>query len=294
MMLSMDHSEEQLGDPPAVFLQTTDLLFAAVMQNHAIYPELKDKSALGIKDGEQNHVYLLRDTAQVTLDSGVDSPDESAEGKRVIEEPRQSSIVTIFSIWNTMMGTSILAMPWTLSQAGFSLGIILILLVAAIASYTAYLVVQATEDIRFIKNLPRSVYVDIADASEYHFGKAGRIIALVFSQVATIGASIVYYVLLSNFLYNTGEYIFRSATHQFPTTPTIIVNGREINNMLCPSRNITVESPIDNAVFNKLWVIDRTVPVWLLLILFPLISIKSPTFLGKFTTLGKCTPTLTS
>lgn len=28
----------------------------------------------------------------------------------------QSSIITIFSIWNTMMGTSILAMPWALTQ----------------------------------------------------------------------------------------------------------------------------------------------------------------------------------
>ena len=28
----------------------------------------------------------------------------------------QSSLITIFSIWNTMMGTSLLAMPWAMTQ----------------------------------------------------------------------------------------------------------------------------------------------------------------------------------
>ena len=28
----------------------------------------------------------------------------------------QSSLITIFSIWNTMMGTSLLAMPWAINQ----------------------------------------------------------------------------------------------------------------------------------------------------------------------------------
>ena len=43
------------------------------------------------------------------------------------DRPRQSSVVTIFAIWNTMMGTSMLAMAYGLNQAGFTLGLLLIL-----------------------------------------------------------------------------------------------------------------------------------------------------------------------
>ncbi|XP_018653335.1 putative amino acid transporter [Schistosoma mansoni] len=40
------------------------------------------------------------------------------------------------------------------------------------------------------------------------------------------------------------------------------------------------------STYNRLWSKTRTVPAWLLLIVIPLISIKSPTFLSKFNALG--------
>uniref|UniRef100_A0A915P5Y4 Amino acid transporter transmembrane domain-containing protein n=1 Tax=Meloidogyne floridensis TaxID=298350 RepID=A0A915P5Y4_9BILA len=55
---------------------------------------------------------------------------------------KQSSMVTIFSIWNTMVGTSLLAVPWALQQAGLVLGIFLMLLMAGIAFYTAYRIIE--------------------------------------------------------------------------------------------------------------------------------------------------------
>lgn len=44
-----------------------------------------------------------------------------------------------------MMGTSLLAMPWALQQAGLGLGICLMLLMAFLALYTAYRVVQSPQ-----------------------------------------------------------------------------------------------------------------------------------------------------
>lgn len=46
-----------------------------------------------------------------------------------------------------MMGTSLLAMPWALQQAGLVLGILLMLLMAGIAFYTAYRVVQSPQSL---------------------------------------------------------------------------------------------------------------------------------------------------
>lgn len=48
-----------------------------------------------------------------------------------------------------MMGTSLLAIPWALQQAGFGLGLFLILLMAMIAFYTAYRVVESPKGLGF-------------------------------------------------------------------------------------------------------------------------------------------------
>ncbi|KAF5406147.1 Sodium-coupled neutral amino acid transporter 9 [Paragonimus heterotremus] len=223
-------------------------------------------------------------------ESGANSQDDVQDGDESPQEGKQNSIVTIFSIWNTMMGTSILAMPWALSQAGFSFGIVLILFVAGIACYTAYLAVQSTEDLRFIRNLPKNTYLDLSDTCEYYFGKPGWIVALIFSQISLIGATIVYYVLLSNFLFNTGDYIYQSITKQFPPTLTLRNPNNAtpaITDALCPPAGLNIsDNRTVDSTYAMLWVKDRTVPAWLLIILFPLISIKSPTFLGKLTVLA--------
>lgn len=39
------------------------------------------------------------------------------------EAPKQSSITTIFVVWNTMAGTSMITIPWAYSESGILLGI---------------------------------------------------------------------------------------------------------------------------------------------------------------------------
>lgn len=52
-----------------------------------------------------------------------------------------------FSIWNTMMGTSLLAMPWALQQAGLGLGVFLILFMGSVALFTAYRVIESPKNL---------------------------------------------------------------------------------------------------------------------------------------------------
>ncbi|KAF5406146.1 Sodium-coupled neutral amino acid transporter 9 [Paragonimus heterotremus] len=278
------------NDENTVYMTVGDPAFEAGLDQYGNYPVVAGDDLVPARSEGTNKVYLLTDSLEATTDSGVDSPGDSTEEGKAPEKGKQNSVITIFTIWNTMMGTSILAMPWAIGQAGFSFGIVLMLLVAGIACYTAYLAVQTTEDLRFIRNLPKNTFLDISDACEYYFGKAGRIISLTFSQVSLIGASIVYYVLLSNFLFNTGEYIYFSVTKQFPQHLVLRNPNNQtqpISNILCPPADLTFnDTRTMDATYAKLWVKDRTVPAWLLIILFPLISIRSPTFLGKFTVLA--------
>uniref|UniRef100_A0A1I8GFM3 Aa_trans domain-containing protein n=1 Tax=Macrostomum lignano TaxID=282301 RepID=A0A1I8GFM3_9PLAT len=116
---------------------------------------------------------------------------------------KQSSIITIFSIWNTMMGTSLLSMPWAVKEAGFATSLVVLLIMTGITFYTAYLV------LRSYSNLGRSgVRVsEFSDVCKFYLGRYGELVSVLFSAVALLGAIIVYWVLLSNFLYQGGCFI---------------------------------------------------------------------------------------
>uniref|UniRef100_A0A3Q3FFD5 Neutral amino acid transporter 9 n=1 Tax=Labrus bergylta TaxID=56723 RepID=A0A3Q3FFD5_9LABR len=117
---------------------------------------------------------------------------------------KNPSIITIFAIWNTMMGTSILSIPWGIKQAGFTLGVLLLVFTGLLMLYCCYIVLRS----------PRAIpYVDTSewefpDVCRYYFGKFGQWSSLLFSMVSLIGAMVVYWVLMSNFLYNTGQFIY--------------------------------------------------------------------------------------
>uniref|UniRef100_A0A8C1T146 Neutral amino acid transporter 9 n=1 Tax=Cyprinus carpio TaxID=7962 RepID=A0A8C1T146_CYPCA len=120
--------------------------------------------------------------------------------------PKNPSIVTIFAIWNTMMGTSILSMPWGIKQAGFTLGIIIIVLMGLLTLYCCYRVLKSTKSIPYVDTSDW----EFPDVCKYYFGGFGKWSSLVFSLVSLIGAMVVYWVLMSNFLFNTGKFIYRT------------------------------------------------------------------------------------
>uniref|UniRef100_A0A094ZJQ8 Putative sodium-coupled neutral amino acid transporter 9 n=1 Tax=Schistosoma haematobium TaxID=6185 RepID=A0A094ZJQ8_SCHHA len=195
------------------------------------------------------------------------------------------------------MGTSILVMPWAIQQAGFALGIFLIIFVAFIAWYCAYLVLKATEDLKIIQNTRSSADIEFTDVCQYHLGKPGYILAISFSMLALFGAIIVYYVLMYKINNVNNSHLDQTFTlwnktytgatcsnlpfvpnkdHENITTP-LNYNHEAFNNSLNTDHIST---------YNRLWSKTRTVPAWLLIIVVPLISIKSPTFLSKFNALG--------
>uniref|UniRef100_A0A8B9N1G6 Neutral amino acid transporter 9 n=1 Tax=Accipiter nisus TaxID=211598 RepID=A0A8B9N1G6_9AVES len=121
---------------------------------------------------------------------------------------KNSSVVTIFMIWNTMMGTSILSIPWGIKQAGFTSGIILILLMGILTLYCCYRVVKSRKMIPLID----TSNWEFPDVCKYYFGSFGQWSSLLFSMVSLVGAMVVYWVLMSNFLFNTGRFIYSKYT----------------------------------------------------------------------------------
>uniref|UniRef100_A0AAY4DV22 Neutral amino acid transporter 9 n=1 Tax=Denticeps clupeoides TaxID=299321 RepID=A0AAY4DV22_9TELE len=117
---------------------------------------------------------------------------------------KNPSIVTIFAIWNTMMGTSILSIPWGMKQAGFTFGIIILVSVGLLTLYCCYRILKSTKSIPYIDTSDW----EFPDICKYYFGAFGQWSSLFFSLVSLIGAMVVYWVLMSNFLFNTGKFIY--------------------------------------------------------------------------------------
>jgi hypothetical protein len=46
------------------------------------------------------------------------------------------------SIWNTMMGTSLLSVPWALSQSGLATGLVIAFGMSMVAAYTASIILK--------------------------------------------------------------------------------------------------------------------------------------------------------
>jgi len=67
---------------------------------------------------------------------------------------KHSSFVTIFSVWNAMVGAGLTTIPWAYQQSGILLGIGLTTIAFAASYWTCYLVViTAGEDVDYTDTL---------------------------------------------------------------------------------------------------------------------------------------------
>ncbi|KAM9103440.1 neutral amino acid transporter 9 isoform 1-T1 [Megaptera novaeangliae] len=203
---------------------------------------------------------------------------------------KNTSLVTIFMIWNTMMGTSILSIPWGIKQAGFTTGMCVIMLMGLLTLYCCYRVVKSRA---MISSVDTTTW-EYPDVCRYYFGSFGQWSSLLFSLVSLIGAMIVYWVLMSNFLFNTGKFIFNFIHHINDTDAILSTN--DSNPVICPSAR-SGDHPDNGSMifytndsglqqFEKWWNKSKTVPFYLIGLLLPLLNFKSPSFFSKFNILG--------
>lgn len=203
---------------------------------------------------------------------------------------KNTSLVTIFMIWNTMMGTSILSIPWGIKQAGFTTGMIVIILMGLLTLYCCYRVVKSRA---MISSVDTTTW-EYPDVCRYYFGSFGQWSSLLFSLVSLIGAMIVYWVLMSNFLFNTGKFIFNFIHHINDTDA--VPGTNDSNPVICPSASSSNHPDNGSMIFyandtglqqfEKWWNKSKTVPFYLIGLLLPLLNFKSPSFFSKFNILG--------
>ncbi|OXB55698.1 hypothetical protein ASZ78_000735 [Callipepla squamata] len=136
---------------------------------------------------------------------------------------------------------------------------------------------------------------EFPDVCKYYFGSFGQWSSLLFSMVSLVGAMVVYWVLMSNFLFNTGKFIY-NFVHDINVTD-IVPGTNGSNKVICP--NAASDHPPQNGsmmfssgnstgfqLFEEWWSKSQTVPFYLIAVLLPLLNLKSPSFFAKFNVLG--------
>jgi len=106
------------------------------------------------------------------------------------KDSKQSSLSTIFSIWNTMMGSSLLAIPWGFSQSGIVGGFLTCFCVGLICYYTCSLIVRHGTG-----------YADFFELCYAYLGRWGRLLCWSSSLLVLLGALFAYDRLMSDCLY---------------------------------------------------------------------------------------------
>uniref|UniRef100_A0A146KWI5 Putative amino acid permease F13H10.3 n=2 Tax=Lygus hesperus TaxID=30085 RepID=A0A146KWI5_LYGHE len=203
---------------------------------------------------------------------------ESTKADGYTHVTKQSSIVTIFAIWNTMMGTSLLAMPWGIERAGLAMGPALTLGMGALCLYTAYCNIRAHRT----HGGPTG---DIAELTRTLLGPQAEVVAKVFSLIVLLGANIVYWILMSNFLYHSINYVVGITEDTvYDTTMNFSASHAAV---FCPrDAPLSGNSSTVSDTYKAIWNIDTTVPIFLSLLIGPLLNFKSPTFFTKFNSFG--------
>ena len=122
-------------------------------------------------------------------------------------------------------------------------------------------------------------------------GRWAEWLATAFCLLAVLGASVVYWVLMSNFFFNTVNFI-----HDHVTDHDNFTNAS--TGVFCPKDEAPHQLDDDYAegmnsgnstsppsTFKQIWTM-KTAPLFLVAILFPLVNFKSATLFTKFNSLG--------
>ena len=131
--------------------------------------------------------------SEVKLERISETTEQRIEGGKKV-----SSIQTIFSIWNTMIGSSIVSIPYNVYNAGIIPTLVLGLLYGFICYFTCSIVVRLGGKEEEYANVVYNYF-------NYGFGKKsakfGRILQITFNLMINTGATFVYFLIINQNLY---------------------------------------------------------------------------------------------
>ena len=118
------------------------------------------------------------------------------------DEKGSSSFVIIFSCWNTMVGSAMVALPWAFQTSGLLFGICVSFVSFVISFYTCALIIKsAKNDTDYIFTLKK------------YYGKPGYYMGLIGPTILIFGAITVYFVVIVQSLYPLVVVVIKNVFH---------------------------------------------------------------------------------
>jgi len=139
--------------------------------------------SLNDEDGEEG-VDLLSN------DDDIDNNDNNDDSANIKGSTQQTRLSTIGSIVNTMMGTTIVALPYGLAESGLGAGLLIIAILGAVSCFTCLVVVEST---------PR--VIEFSKTVRRFLGRHTQLLAWVISVAIILGAAIIYHILMQETLF---------------------------------------------------------------------------------------------
>eukprot|EP00727_Mastigamoeba_balamuthi_P009231 m51a1_g4930 hypothetical protein (458) ;mRNA; f:264117-266227 len=174
--------------------------------------------------GSESAVNRMNSEIQPLLDQSSPSSSSSPAGSaRQATQARraQGSFTTIFSVWNTMVGSALLTYPWGFTKSGLAGGVAVVLAMGLATWYTMSLVLR--------HGRRRTDFIDVCSDV---LGRPGRCLAWLGSVLVTFGATVVYNLLVATNAYSLVVGIVETAEHRSdfhdvwywsPTTAPVVV-----------------------------------------------------------------------
>lgn len=264
---------------PSTFGHTPTL---AVMQNSCY--EIRNTHLVLDNDkyGPASSQPLISQISKQLMWDNYSAEEDTVKVSNRDDKSKQGSLVTVFSVWNTILGSSLLTMPWGITMAGFFPGVFLILAMSGLCLYTAHCLLTVYK----YHGVHRGI--EVVELSRIFLNKWADYIARIFSITVLLGAIITYWILMSNFLYNSVNFVYDSIIGAYQHSAAN--NSSDANNVLCSSKalygnvSVSAETPFD--ALGPAWDLYKTVPIILGILIFPLLNFNSPTFFTKFNSLG--------
>ncbi|XP_070194773.1 neutral amino acid transporter 9-like [Littorina saxatilis] len=133
--------------------------------------------------------------------------------------------------------------------------------------------------------------LEFHDVCGRRLGRHARVLAITGSLLTLLGGMLVYWILLTNFLFHIGNFVHDRV---FDVTVASSNGSYRYDNAVCRSQNVSglcATNRNDNSTnggrdFQHWWSETRTIPLYLLLLLFPLLNFKSPTIFTRMNSVG--------
>jgi len=194
---------------------------------------------------------------------------------------RQSSLISIFAVYNYCMGVFLLEIPWGISSAGFIPAIIILIFMATVSFYSANLILESKKN---IPDVVRRTVRDFPDVCRERLGSWARYLCIFGNLVACFCVPQVVFITMSGHIQYLGRILETLIRGNFDN---LLMYSFVDRNVTCrtDSHKTILQQEDSRSSYEGIFT-GFSCPIMLAFILFPLVQVKNMVVLAKLSTTG--------